>query len=120
MTCSARIPRTILDIALQLPAELLQRIQSGADRLTISTQFLIQLQKNPMPTIVVLEDLHWADEPTQVQALAIFERLGARPRRPAQEAPSTRCHGSASHSAAAGAGTEAFGELSTGYSKNVQ
>ena len=53
-----------LDIALQLQSDLLELIQSGANRLTISTQFFIHLQKSPAPTIIVLEDLHWADEAT--------------------------------------------------------
>src|SRR5574339_332469 len=35
-----------LDIALQLQSDLLPLIQSGADRLTISTKFFIQLQKS--------------------------------------------------------------------------
>src|SRR5512138_734908 len=64
-----------LDIALQLRSDLWQQIQAGeADRLTISTQFLIQLQKSPTPTIIVLEDLHWADEAT----LDVVKFLGRR------------------------------------------
>ncbi|RPJ24637.1 MAG: helix-turn-helix transcriptional regulator [Chloroflexi bacterium] len=63
-----------LDIALQLQSDLLQLIQSGADRLTISTQFFIDLQKDPTPTIIVLEDLHWADEAT----LDVVKFLGRR------------------------------------------
>ena len=39
-----------LDIALQLPSDLLQQIQSGVDRLTVSTQLFIHLQKNSTPT----------------------------------------------------------------------
>src|SRR5512139_532483 len=53
-----------LDIALQSQSNLLQLIQSGTDRLTISTHFFIHLQKSLSPVIVVLEDLHWADEAT--------------------------------------------------------
>ncbi len=63
-----------LDIALQSQSNLLQLIQSGADRLTISTQFFIHLQKNLSPVIVVLEDLHWADEAT----LDVVKFLGRR------------------------------------------
>ena len=62
------------DIALQIQSDLLQLIQSGADRLTISSQFLIHLQKSPTPAIVVLEDLHWADEAT----LDVVKFLGRR------------------------------------------
>ncbi|HET9911190.1 MAG TPA: AAA family ATPase, partial [Anaerolineales bacterium] len=63
-----------LDIALQLQSDLLPLIQSGADRLTISTQFFIQLQKSTTPTVIVLEDLHWADEAT----LDVVKFLGRR------------------------------------------
>src|SRR5512134_1258836 len=63
-----------LDIALQLESNLLEQIQSGADRLTISAQFLIYLQKNPAPVIIVLEDLHWADDAT----LDVVKFLGRR------------------------------------------
>ncbi|HMB21535.1 MAG TPA: AAA family ATPase, partial [Anaerolineales bacterium] len=62
------------DIALQLQSDLLQQIQSGTDRLTISTQFFIHVQKDPAPTIIVLEDLHWADEAT----LDVVKFLGRR------------------------------------------
>lgn len=62
------------DIAHQVQPDLLQLIQSGADRLTISTQFLIKLQNNPIPAIMVLEDLHWADEAT----LDVIKYLGRR------------------------------------------
>ena len=63
-----------LDIALQIESDVLQLIQSGADRLTISTQFFIHLQKSPTPVIIVLEDLHWADEAT----LDVIKFLGRR------------------------------------------
>jgi ATP/maltotriose-dependent transcriptional regulator MalT len=63
-----------LDIALQLPSDLSQRIQSGSDRLTVSTQFFLYLQKSLTPVIVVLEDLHWADEAT----LDVLKFLGRR------------------------------------------
>jgi DNA-binding CsgD family transcriptional regulator len=63
-----------LDIAIQTQSDLLQLIQSGADRLTISTQFFIHLQKNSTPTVIVLEDVHWADEAT----LDVVKFLGRR------------------------------------------
>jgi len=66
--------RPFLDIALQIQSDLLQLIQSGADRLTISTQIFIHLQKNITPAIFVLEDLHWADEAT----LDVVKFLGRR------------------------------------------
>jgi DNA-binding CsgD family transcriptional regulator/tetratricopeptide (TPR) repeat protein len=63
-----------LDIAFQFQPDLLQLIQSGADRLTISTRFFSKLQNNPVPAIIVLEDLHWADEAT----LDVIKYLGRR------------------------------------------
>ena len=63
-----------LDIALQFQPDLLQLIQSGANRLTISTQFFTKLQNNAIPIIMVLEDLHWADEAT----LDVVKYLGRR------------------------------------------
>lgn len=63
-----------LDIALQFQPDLLQLIQAGADRLTISSRLFINLQNDPTPTIIVLEDLHWADEAT----LDVIKYLGRR------------------------------------------
>ena len=63
-----------VDIALQMGSDLIQLIESGADRLKISTQFFIHLQKSPVPSLIVLEDLHWADEAT----LDVVKFLGRR------------------------------------------
>jgi ATP/maltotriose-dependent transcriptional regulator MalT len=63
-----------IDIAIQLQSDLLRLIQSEVDCLTFSTEFFIYLQKNSKPVIVVLEDLHWADEAT----LDVIKFLGRR------------------------------------------
>ena len=63
-----------IEISIQLKSNLFRLIQSGADRLLFSTEFFVFLQKSPAPTIVVLEDLHWADEAT----LDVVKYLGRR------------------------------------------
>jgi ATP/maltotriose-dependent transcriptional regulator MalT len=63
-----------IEIAVQTQSDLSRLIRSGADRLSFSTEFFISLQKSSHPVIVVLEDLHWADEAT----LDVIKFLGRR------------------------------------------
>ncbi len=68
-----------IDIAVQLQSsqtksELYQLIQSNADRLSFSTEFFRFLQRSAKPVLLVLEDLHWADEAT----LDVVKYLGRR------------------------------------------
>ena len=63
-----------IGIALQIQSDLPRLIQSGVDRLSFSTEFFIHLQTSPTPVIVVIEDLHWADEAT----LDVVKFLGRR------------------------------------------
>ena len=63
-----------IEISIQSNSNLFRLIQSGADRLSFSTEFFVFLQKSPTPTIIVLEDLHWADEAT----LDVVKFLGRR------------------------------------------
>ena len=63
-----------IEIALQIQSDLLRLIQSEADRLAFSAELFLHLQKNPTPVILVLEDLHWADEAT----LDVIKFLGRR------------------------------------------
>jgi hypothetical protein len=63
-----------IGIALQIQSDLPRLIQSGIDRLSFSTEFFIHLQTSPTPVIVVIEDLHWADEAT----LDVVKFLGRR------------------------------------------
>jgi DNA-binding CsgD family transcriptional regulator/tetratricopeptide (TPR) repeat protein len=63
-----------IDIVIQSQPSLMQLIRSGADRFTFSNEFFIFLQKSVQPVILVLEDLHWADEAT----LDVIKFLGRR------------------------------------------
>ena len=50
------------DIAMQLAGELSALLRSNADRQAIFSACVVELQKRP--TIIVFEDVHWADEAT--------------------------------------------------------
>jgi DNA-binding CsgD family transcriptional regulator/tetratricopeptide (TPR) repeat protein len=63
-----------IDIVIQSQTSLMQLIRSGADRFTFSNEFFVFLQKSVQPVILVLEDLHWADEAT----LDVIKFLGRR------------------------------------------
>ncbi len=63
-----------IGIALQIQSNLPRLFQSGIDRLSFSTEFFVYLQTSPTPVIVVIEDLHWADEAT----LDVVKFLGRR------------------------------------------
>lgn len=67
-TCdSAFTPRPLaplFDIARQSHADLLPLLQSGADWLTIASAMLTAMEAAQSPTLLVLEDVHWADEAT--------------------------------------------------------
>ena len=61
------------ELAAQLDPALLPSLPAGG-RLAFSTEFLRALQREPLPVIVLLEDLHWADEAT----LDVVKFLGRR------------------------------------------
>ncbi|HLO18421.1 MAG TPA: AAA family ATPase, partial [Anaerolineales bacterium] len=60
------------DIALQLDGELPALLYSDANQLAIFSACLVELQQSP--SIVVFEDIHWADEAT----LDLIKFLGRR------------------------------------------
>ena len=60
------------DIAMQLEGQLPTLLNSNADRQAIFSACLVELQNRP--TIVVFEDVHWADEAT----LDLIKFLGRR------------------------------------------
>ena len=62
----------LLDIAMELEGELPALLNANADRQSIFSTCLVDLQKRP--TIVVFEDIHWADEAT----LDLIKFLGRR------------------------------------------
>jgi DNA-binding CsgD family transcriptional regulator/tetratricopeptide (TPR) repeat protein len=67
----------LLDISMQLEGELPTLLNSNADRQAIFSACLVELQHRP--TIVVFEDVHWADEAT----LDLIKFLGRRIQRTA-------------------------------------
>lgn len=62
-----------IEIAVQIQAGLAEFARPGADRLAFSSELFIHLQ-SAGPTVVVIEDLHWADEAT----LDVVKFLGRR------------------------------------------
>ncbi len=60
------------DVALRVKGQLLQLLESGAQRDTLFSACLLELQRQP--TILVIEDIHWADEAT----LDLLKYLGRR------------------------------------------
>ena len=64
----------LYDIALQAGGRLSMLMLNDAERPTLFTAFLEELQKSPLPTVVVFEDVHWADEAT----LDLIKFLGRR------------------------------------------
>ena len=64
----------LYDIATQAQGSLSTVMGSEVERPTLFSAFLDELQKSPLPTIVVFEDVHWADEAT----LDLIKFLGRR------------------------------------------
>ncbi len=54
----------IYDIAMSHRPELLNLLNSGADWLAVALALHKNLLENPDPTVLVFEDVHWADEAT--------------------------------------------------------
>jgi DNA-binding CsgD family transcriptional regulator/tetratricopeptide (TPR) repeat protein len=64
----------LYDIATQAGDSLSQLMSRDTARPTVFSAFLDELQKSPLPTVVVFEDVHWADEAT----LDLIKFLGRR------------------------------------------
>jgi DNA-binding CsgD family transcriptional regulator len=64
----------LLDIANQLDGDLLQLCRAEAKRDQLYAALLRQLSDLPTPTVIVIEDVHWADEAT----LDLLSYLGRR------------------------------------------
>ncbi|MCI0579434.1 MAG: ATP-binding protein, partial [Chloroflexi bacterium] len=62
----------LYDMAAQMQGELLARLNSDSNRAAIFSTVLVELQRQA--TIVVVEDVHWADEAT----LDLIKFLGRR------------------------------------------
>jgi len=63
----------LYDIAYQLNGNLITQLDSGIPRPSIFSNFLNEIQNNE-PNIIVIEDIHWADEST----LDLLKFLGRR------------------------------------------
>ncbi|HXX79435.1 MAG TPA: AAA family ATPase, partial [Ktedonobacteraceae bacterium] len=64
----------LYDIATQVQGSLFTLMSRDTERPTLFSTFIDELQKSPLPTIVVFEDVHWADEAT----LDLIKFLGRR------------------------------------------
>jgi DNA-binding CsgD family transcriptional regulator/tetratricopeptide (TPR) repeat protein len=64
----------LYDLATQVRGRLPELLAGNAERATLFSALLEELQKSPVPTIVVFEDVHWADEAT----LDLIKFLGRR------------------------------------------
>lgn len=64
----------LLDILEQTGSELLHVLESSADRFPVFSGFLNELRQKSSTTIVVFEDVHWADSAT----LDLIKYLGRR------------------------------------------
>ncbi|MFL5666269.1 MAG: ATP-binding protein, partial [Ktedonobacteraceae bacterium] len=64
----------LYDIATQAGGSLSQLMGRDTERGALFSAFLEELQKSPTPTVVVFEDVHWADEAT----LDLIKFLGRR------------------------------------------
>src|SRR5438067_6897280 len=62
------------DIATQAQGSLPTLMGRDMERPTLFSAFLDELQQSPIPTVVVFEDVHWADEAT----LDLIKFLGRR------------------------------------------
>ncbi len=67
-TCDALFaPRPLgplYDIAAQLKNDLINLLNSHSERSVIFSRFLSNVQESKLPNIIVIEDVHWADELT--------------------------------------------------------
>ncbi len=64
----------LYDIATQAGGNLSTLMGRDTERPTLFSAFLDELQQSPLPTVVVFEDVHWADEAT----LDLIKFLGRR------------------------------------------
>ena len=64
----------LYDIAAKLKNGLLKLLNKQVSRAIIFSEFLTELTENPLPNIVIIEDIHWADEAT----LDLVKYLGRR------------------------------------------
>ena len=64
----------LYDIAQQTRGNLLELLEEGAQRSSIFSALLNEIESKPGPSLIVIEDVHWADEST----LDLLKYLGRR------------------------------------------
>jgi DNA-binding CsgD family transcriptional regulator len=75
---TARPLGPLLDIAAETRGELAELVEGGASPSDVLTALLDELRRDA-PTVVVLEDLHWADEATLDLIRLLARRLATAP-----------------------------------------
>lgn len=74
-----RVLGPLHDAARQIGGILAERLFTGAPRESIFTSLLDVIDEERRPTVLVLEDLHWADQATLDFLLFVGRRIAARP-----------------------------------------
>lgn len=67
------------DVARSLPGPLAAALEAGAPAGTVQDRLLDELASTPGPTVVVLEDVHWADDATIDVVRVVGRRIGGLP-----------------------------------------
>ena len=76
------IPRPLgpfRDLAGSVSAALQEALETGAAAHDIQALLIAELERPPSPTVMVLEDLHWADDATLDSITLLGRRIGALP-----------------------------------------
>jgi DNA-binding CsgD family transcriptional regulator/tetratricopeptide (TPR) repeat protein len=76
------IPRPlgpIRDLAGRVSAQLEQAVAGGAAPHEVQSLLIAELELPPSPTVLVIEDVHWADEATLDALTVLVRRIGSLP-----------------------------------------
>ena len=80
----------LYDIARQAPVPLRTLLDGETNRATLFAAVLDELAPGPLPTIVVIEDIHWADEATLDLIKFLARRIHRTQRPPRPDLPRRR------------------------------
>jgi DNA-binding CsgD family transcriptional regulator len=69
----------LADIAASVGGELARQLVDGGRRDDVFRTFLAEISQGPRPTVVVFEDVHWADEATLDLLRFLGRRIGGAP-----------------------------------------
>ena len=76
------IPRPLgpfQDLAGSVSSELADALAAGAAPHDIQTLLIAELELEPRPTVLIIEDVHWADDATYDSITVLGRRIGALP-----------------------------------------